>query len=267
MSAQNLSGMQFRQGTLWGESGAWLAADRQVRENMARRVTGAAGDPGFVEDMGRSNATRADMLALEHINPTVEPTRGLGGSYDRYDNIVEYGIGGDDADRRHTLYHELGHAIHIGGQRYGGTSYSSPHNPDPIQEGVADGVAHRMSKGGTGGVWTYRDSFEYSDQTLGRDWMDRARRGEKSVPADTILAGGPNWGSEGRAAYEASRALAASGQMPHSPHWTYSGGTVSQLTRTPGYTDRVKPEHQKALQAAVNRDQKDLGPNEQQKLF
>ena len=81
------------------------------------------------------------------------------------------------------------------------------------------------------------------------------------------MEGGPSWGHEGRAAYEASRALASAGQMPQAPHWTYRSGTVTQLTRTPGYADTVKPEHQQTLQAAVGRDHEILGRTDQQKLF
>jgi hypothetical protein len=256
MNAQNLSGTQFRQDTLWGESGAWLAADRQVRENMARRLTETKGAPQFVRHMGESNATRADMLTLEHVNPRVEMGWRAGGSYDALSNIVEYGRSSEGSETRHSLYHELGHALHIGGQRFGGSKMSAAHNPDPVQEGVADGVADRMSHGGPGGAWTYRDSDQYNDADGG------------SYPEDTILEGGPNWGHEGRTAYEASRSLAASGQMPTAPHWSYRSGTVSQLTETPGYAATVKPEHQQGLQAAVARDSEARhGQITQQKLF
>jgi hypothetical protein len=257
-ASENIHPQQFRQDSLWGESGALGAADRRVRENMARRITGADSDPDFVEHMGRSKATRADLLTLEHINPTVMqgPPTG-GGSYSPVDNWVEYNPSWDRSDTRYSLYHELGHAIHIGGQAYGGSKYSAAHNPDPVQEGVADGFADRLSGSSP---QSYRSSIRYQDPPV--------MPVQGSKPPSTILEGGPQWGKEGRAAYEASRSLAASGEMPRAPYWSYRSGTATELTQTPGYSEVVKPEHQEGLKANLDRDRESRhGRVEQQTLF
>jgi len=212
-------GEQFRQDSLWGESGEWLAADRNVRRNMANDLKQGPGlgahtenEPwpaDFVESMTRSKATRADFHALEVIKPAVQMRWGQGGSYDTVDNVMEVGAGwshdrslqNSERDMDGTLYHEIGHALHIGGIHHGktGGKLRAWFSPDPVQEGLADGTMDRLGPNVTDSG--YRDTDEYTAQVTKKNDLH-------------IDNGGSAWGRRGRAEYEAARTGGSRGEFP-----------------------------------------------------
>jgi hypothetical protein len=174
-----------QQGTLlhWADV---ATRDQGVRQNMARRMAPKMTEnlddsDRFVQEMGQSRASRADMHEIEHVGPSVtwdHPSPvAMGSSEGMYwaeDN--EIGLKPHaDAD---TLYHELGHALHMhsGKEHFRSAMLHRDGNASAGLEGPADGFMDRLSP--TTPVSSYRDSHQYS---------------------------GP-WGEGGRKMYEETRA-------------------------------------------------------------
>lgn len=174
-----------QQGTMlhWGDIDRRNAG---VRQNMARRMAPKMTDnlddeDRFVKEMGQSRASRADMHEIEHVGPSVtwdHPSQVAMGSSEGMYWAEDNEIGLKPRADADTLYHELGHALHMhsGKEHFRSAMLHRDGNASAGLEGPADGFMDRLSPGTPAS--SYRDSHQYS---------------------------GP-WGEGGRKMYEETRA-------------------------------------------------------------
>jgi hypothetical protein len=199
----------------FGEQGElWPRAEIDALDTAARRNTAERGvdsDEGalrlprhkvrvygehrerYLDHMAASKATRADLHEIEHIGPSVRFSYpdssyllGAVGDYSARSHLIKVGPRPDHpVEEGQTLYHELGHAVHINRQvglteelrDVEQTERGGFQNQSPRLEGVADGYADRLSGGER--LQSYRDSMAY------RQWRPQGERAYEKARFDT----------------------------------------------------------------------------------
>jgi hypothetical protein len=205
------------QGELWPRSEI-DALDTAARRNTAEsgladpsapqsrrgvKIRGEATRERYLDHMGNSKATREDLHEIEHSGPTVElgapeeEDRGSAGWYNTREHTAKVSsvVQSTPDKERVTLYHELGHAVHIDKQNQlsgdlavyerseRGRSLASPR-----LEGVADGYADRLFGSEIHSSYEVSSTFD--------DWSPEGRWSYSKTRRTTRREGMPSLASQ-----------------------------------------------------------------------